>query len=1458
MNPPNINRLRGGVGRFGAPLLILGAIAAMALALLAPPDAQAQAEPRFRALVFSKTAAFRHDSIPAGIDAIQQLGVQNDFTVDATEDATVFNDETLAQYDVVIWLLTTGDVLTAEQQAAFERYIQAGGGYAGVHSASDTEYDWPWYGELVGAYFEGHPRNQTGTIKVADRTHPSTAHLPARWERFDEWYSFRTNPRGDVHVLAALDESTYDPEATPMGLDHPIAWCQAYDGGRSWYTGAGHTPESYSEPDFLQHLLGGIETAAGVVASDCGGTDWSSFDKVPLDTGTSNPMELDVAEDGRVFYIERAGEVRMIDPQTSQTVVLGSLDVHLQREDGLLGIALDPNFETNHWVYLYYAPAGTEEKQQLSRFTIDGTTLDMSSEQVLFEVPVNREESGHAGGSLAFGPDGNLYLATGDDTNPFQSQGYAPIDERPGREPFDAQRSSANTNDLRGKVLRITPQADGSYTIPDGNLFAPGTAQTRPEIYAMGFRNPFRIQLDPQTGALLLGDYGPDANDPDPDRGPEGRVEWNYITEPGNYGWPYCHGGGVYRDWDFATLTAGPEFDCQNLVNDSPNNTGLQQLPPAIQPEVYYGRLESGTNAPEMGTGGGPMAGPMYRYDPELDSDVKWPPYYDGTALFYEWTGALDGYTRPFGNDVWEFRLDGGDVYEINQLLTDFRFLRPMDMTFGPDGALYVIEWGTGFGGNNADSGIYRVEYTGVGTRPVAEASAEPTSGAVPLEVTFSSEGSGHPSGLPITYHWAFGDGSESSDPNPTHTYTEPGQYAARLTVTADDGTTASSAVQITAGNTAPEVTLTTPVDGGAFDFGDRIPYSVEVTDAEDGSTADGSIACADVSLQVLLGHAGHSHPVEVLQGCEGVIETSADAGHPAGEDLFLVAEASYADAGGAAVGSLTGRDLNVIQPKLKEVEHYDTQSGIQTETTSDPKGGRQNIGFIDDGDYISFEPMSLEGIDAITYRFASNGLGGRIEIHAGSPDGPLVSDSGYIEPTGGWQTWKDVTVPVDALAGTHELFFVFLNNPGDGGLFNLNYLKLRGKGVSENARPEIFSVQATPESGEVPLSVTLSADATDPEGEALTYEWDFGDGSTATGAEVSHTYDLSGVYRPEVTVTDASGASATDATRVEAIPEPSPPIVCEDPTGDPGRDDEFDGDRLDGCRWDAVVRPDLNRFRVEGGLLKIDTTPTNLFDQHNNAPNLMLQTFPAGDWVVETKVVAEVCEQWQQGGILVYDSDATFLKMDFVGTAPPGQPCTRKIEMRHEIDDVFQPAFPEVDLGAGGPTTWWLRLEKTGSTFTGSYSSDGVNYEQLNPIVNERLDGASVGLYAFGQEQTQSVAVGFDFFHVLSAPDEIGVEFETVDGRVVAGRSAQVRFWLLDADGQRMTRDEAGVVTVNVVSPEGDEQDAQVSATQAGRYLATVPTQATQPGDYEVQVLHDGVHLDSLTLTAAPPKKPK
>ena len=285
---------------------------------------------------------------------------------------------------------TTGDVLDADQQGAFERYIKAGGGYAGVHAASDTEYDWPWYGELVGAYFTSHPAQQQATIKVEDPAHPSTKDLPDRWSRFDEWYNFRANPRGKVHVLASLDETSYTPGTGAMGADHPFSWCRDYDGGRSWYTGAGHTQESYTDPLFLGHLLGGIETAAGVLKSDCSATLTSGFEKVTLDSNTNNPMELAIAPDGRVFYIERDGRVQIVKPDTHTTVTAATVPVFTGNEDGLLGITLDPGFAQNHWVYLYYAPNGGGPRNVLSRFTAVGDTIDLSSEKQVLQVDTQR------------------------------------------------------------------------------------------------------------------------------------------------------------------------------------------------------------------------------------------------------------------------------------------------------------------------------------------------------------------------------------------------------------------------------------------------------------------------------------------------------------------------------------------------------------------------------------------------------------------------------------------------------------------------------------------------------------------------------------------------------------------------------------------------------------------------------------------------------------------------------------------------------------------------------------------------------------------------------------------------------------------------------------------------------------------------------------------------------------
>ncbi len=240
---------------------------------------EAAAPARFDVLVFSRTAGFRHDSIPDGIAAVRQLGRRHGFSVTATEDPAAFTGRNLRRFEAVVWLSTTGDVLGPNQERAFTRYVRRGGGYVGVHAASDTEYEWPWYGRLVGAYFRNHPAIQPATVAVEDKNTSSSCFLPTRWDRTDEWYNYRApesgssddySPRGDVRVIASLDETSYDEgDDTESADDHPIAWLQRFQGGRSFYTGGGHTSESYAEPLFLSHLLGGIRWAAGRPADEC-------------------------------------------------------------------------------------------------------------------------------------------------------------------------------------------------------------------------------------------------------------------------------------------------------------------------------------------------------------------------------------------------------------------------------------------------------------------------------------------------------------------------------------------------------------------------------------------------------------------------------------------------------------------------------------------------------------------------------------------------------------------------------------------------------------------------------------------------------------------------------------------------------------------------------------------------------------------------------------------------------------------------------------------------------------------------------------------------------------------------------------------------------------------------------------------------------------------------------------
>ncbi|MFF5251152.1 PQQ-dependent sugar dehydrogenase [Streptomyces leeuwenhoekii] len=766
------------------------------------------------------------------------------------------------------------------------------------------------------------------------------------------------------------------------------------------------------------------------------------FQQVTLAKGepeVGEPMSLAVLPDRSVLHTSRDGELRLTDA-AGTTRLAGKLDVYAHDEEGLQGVGIDPKFAQNRYIYLYYAPpmntpagdapeTGTaadfapyDGVNRLSRFVLkeDGT-LDTASEKKILDVPTSRGMCCHVGGDIDFDAQGNLYLSTGDDSNPFQSDGYTPIDERADRNPaFDAQRTSGNTNDLRGKILRIKVNEDGSYSIPEGNLFPPGTDKTRPEIYAMGFRNPFRFNVDKETGILYVGDYGPDAGAADPDRGPAGQVEFARVTGPGNFGWPYCTGDNdAYVDYDFATGASGEPFDCAAPKNDSPHNTGLTDLPPAQAAWIPY----DGPSVPEFGDGSeSPTGGPVYHYDPDLDSPVKFPEAYDG-----------DLFVGEFGRR-WIKRITSdadGTVQSINDV--PWSGTQVMDMEFGPDGALYVLDYGLSWFGGDEHSALYRIENATDGHSPVAQAAASRTSGQAPLRVSFSSAGTTDQDGDDLTYVWDFGDGSTSTQADPTHRYRKNGTYTATVTAKDPSGRTGSASVQIVVGNTAPRVTLDLPKDGQLFSFGDAIPFKVRVTDPEDGRSID----CSKVKVSFILGHDTHGHPLTSANGCTGTIQTSADGGHDENANIFGVFDAEYTDNGGGGQAPLTTHDQNVTQPKHRQAEHFGDSSGVSVITKDTAHGGR-TVGDIHNGDWISFTPYVLSNAEKVTARVSSGGAGGTLEFRAGSATGTLLGKAA-VPVTGGWETFQEVSADLSrAPRGTTELFLVFKGS-GTGALFDVD-----------------------------------------------------------------------------------------------------------------------------------------------------------------------------------------------------------------------------------------------------------------------------------------------------------------------------------------------------------------------------------------------------------------------------------
>nr|ARK09806.1 carbohydrate-binding protein [Fibrella sp. ES10-3-2-2] len=859
------------------------------------------------------------------------------------------------------------------------------------------------------------------------------------------------------------------------------------------------------------------------------------FTKTVLSNDLNEPMELAVAPDGRVFFVERAGKFYLYDPAQRKTRLLydfpaKAVDKYL---NGLLGMTIDPDFAKNHFLYFFYTVQEQQQtKQRIARFTInDDSSLDVSSEKVIIEFPIDLEVSAHTGGSMCWDTNRNLFISTGDNTVPFESGGHAPIDAREGRLTFDAQRSAGNTNDLRGKILRIHVESTiaagaPAYTIPAGNLFPVGMPKTRPEIYVMGCRNPYRISVDPVTSILYWGEIGPDAGT-DGKQGPRGYDEFNQAKKAGNYGWPYFVGDSKpYFQYNFATKEVGPLFDPNAPVNNSPNNTGLQVLPPTQKAMVWYPYNKSDEFA-QLGLGGRcAMGGPVYHYDAALKSNTKLPAYYDKALFMYDW----------MRNWVYAVRLDNNQNYQSLDAFmpTSGDFRRPVDLEVGPDGSMYMLEYGSVYGIDNDDARLVRIDFNAGNRPPVALAMAADTIGLAPMTVAFKGDKSrDYDAGDQVRYAWRFeGNKVASTEVNPTYTFRKNGVYKAILTVTDQAGKSAADTMTIKVGNTTPQVAIAVPQNRTFFPAtAAPLAYAVNIRDKEDkvidkknvkvvlnyipkvsseplmghqqlsstfnlgksliaGSDCkachqlnaksvgpsftevskryrDDKTATAKLANKIIIGgggvwgeHSMSAHPQLSREEATEIVKYILSVGNEPTENRLpqqgkltltehvgkeqlgrYVLTASYTDKGPVAAATAKGKSPLALTKTDVLVLRPTKVLGSEADELNNMTRQGKRLGNIHHQSYFVLKNIDLTGIDQLTYRYSSKDRAATVEVHTGSPTGPVVSTFAY-EPTGGWNTYKEQSVPISNPGGLHDLYFVFVKkDTPNRDLFSLEWL---------------------------------------------------------------------------------------------------------------------------------------------------------------------------------------------------------------------------------------------------------------------------------------------------------------------------------------------------------------------------------------------------------------------------------
>ena len=853
--------------------------------------------------------------------------------------------------------------------------------------------------------------------------------------------------------------------------------------------------------------------------------DPDRFETEVLVPASNDALQLEVLPNGDVVFIEFWGQVKRWHSDSGKVTTLGRIPTHAKGEVGLLGMAVAKNFLKTGHLYVLFCPAENSSIMRVSRFTAEEDRSLADTEIELLSFPYDTEHVFHMGGAMWMDGQSDLHIGTGD--NSHHSPGL-PVDMRLDWKNWDSFRSAANTRDYRGKILRIHPEADGSYSIPKDNLF-PNGKDGLAEIYAMGIRNPFRISVDDSTGTLYIGDVGPNIS---AELGiePAGYDEINATKEACNFGWPSFIGPNeALPVFDFENNTVIELFDPRLPRNYSPRNTGIKNLPPAKPALIWY-PTETSKLFPSLGSGGRSiMAGPVYHYDESNPSPTKLPIEFDGRLFIYEW----------MRNWIKTVNLDN-KIPMIESFLPNGNLRRPIDMKLGPDGALYMIEYGDQWWENN-DSRLVRLVYRRGNRTPVAKLKSTQTAGKQPLTIIFDANESYDLDGDPMTFTWDAGGVEAGSGSTFEHTFKQAGTYNVSLKATDSSRASSETSETIQVGNARPRVRFVQPVHGSFFDWGKEIHYQVEVDD-EDSETVDESLVAVQgqylnrrflnddeeafvhpglalmrestcfachlsdapsagpsyekvaakyandptalerLAHKILTGGTGTwgelpmpPHPQHTIdqtrQMVSWVLLLTPEAGiapklgasgfwsalQLADEDNrtappepgevtrtdggVLVLTAEYTDKGALNLSPLRGESSIVLHSRKKKAALYDENVGM--EYVDHAYGETGLLGHFEDGDYMIWRDLNLDGISKIKVRAGSlSSHPGRIELRDGSNKGNLLA-SIQVSPTGEGE-FIEIPAKLNQATGLTDVCVVGrFDNPA-GQVLGLNWIKFQ------------------------------------------------------------------------------------------------------------------------------------------------------------------------------------------------------------------------------------------------------------------------------------------------------------------------------------------------------------------------------------------------------------------------------